>query len=172
MFCILLLCRSLDLGQKYYSCRRAQKFEHFYPCIMKLKSNHFWKCYGQKRRKEKQISCIVVGRVYQKQTTFFSPIAQYHSFSDKHIKFLCSSHKLTILNLLFAKMINLTYTVLATQMKIIFSTTGSTPLGTYRKLIEFHKAGTLSFKYVKTFNMDEYVSKYVKTNMHTLSSVL
>lgn len=35
--------------------------------------------------------------------------------------------------------------------------TGSTPLGTYRKLIEFHKAGQLSFKYVKTFNMDEYV---------------
>uniref|UniRef100_A0A0B7AK85 Glucosamine-6-phosphate isomerase n=1 Tax=Arion vulgaris TaxID=1028688 RepID=A0A0B7AK85_9EUPU len=35
--------------------------------------------------------------------------------------------------------------------------TGSTPLGMYRKLIEFHKAGKLSFKYVKTFNMDEYV---------------
>lgn len=35
--------------------------------------------------------------------------------------------------------------------------TGSTPLGTYKKLIEFHKAGALSFKYVKTFNMDEYV---------------
>ena len=29
----------------------------------------------------------------------------------------------------------------------------------YRKLIEFHKAGKLSFKYVKTFNMDEYVGK-------------
>ncbi|KAI5630737.1 glucosamine-6-phosphate isomerases/6-phosphogluconolactonase domain-containing protein [Phthorimaea operculella] len=27
----------------------------------------------------------------------------------------------------------------------------------YRKLIEFHKEGRLSFKYVKTFNMDEYV---------------
>jgi len=35
--------------------------------------------------------------------------------------------------------------------------TGSTPLGMYEKLIEFHKAGELSFKYVKTFNMDEYV---------------
>lgn len=34
---------------------------------------------------------------------------------------------------------------------------GSTPLGMYRKLIEFNKAGKLSFKYVKTFNMDEYV---------------
>ncbi|XP_052793946.1 glucosamine-6-phosphate isomerase 2-like [Mya arenaria] len=34
--------------------------------------------------------------------------------------------------------------------------TGSTPLGTYKKLIEFHKEGKLSFKYVKTFNMDEY----------------
>lgn len=27
----------------------------------------------------------------------------------------------------------------------------------YRKLIEFHQAGQLSFKHVKTFNMDEYV---------------
>ncbi|GAB6023953.1 Glucosamine-6-phosphate isomerase 1 [Chamberlinius hualienensis] len=35
--------------------------------------------------------------------------------------------------------------------------TGSTPLGTYKKLIDFHKAGKLSFRYVKTFNMDEYV---------------
>ncbi|OQV14554.1 Glucosamine-6-phosphate isomerase 2 [Hypsibius exemplaris] len=35
--------------------------------------------------------------------------------------------------------------------------TGSTPLGMYKKLIEFHRAGKLSFKYVKTFNMDEYV---------------
>ncbi|XP_013774580.1 glucosamine-6-phosphate isomerase 1 [Limulus polyphemus] len=35
--------------------------------------------------------------------------------------------------------------------------TGSTPLGTYKKLIEFYKKGTLSFRYVKTFNMDEYV---------------
>ncbi|XP_012579559.1 PREDICTED: glucosamine-6-phosphate isomerase 2 isoform X3 [Condylura cristata] len=35
--------------------------------------------------------------------------------------------------------------------------TGSTPLGCYKKLIEYHKNGDLSFKYVKTFNMDEYV---------------
>lgn len=34
---------------------------------------------------------------------------------------------------------------------------GGTPLGTYQKLIEFYKEGKLSFKYVKTFNMDEYV---------------
>lgn len=39
--------------------------------------------------------------------------------------------------------------------------TGSTPLGMYKKLIEFHKAGRISFKYVKTFNMDEYVSEYL-----------
>lgn len=36
--------------------------------------------------------------------------------------------------------------------------TGSTPLGTYKRLIEFYKSGCLSFKYVKTFNMDEYVN--------------
>ncbi|XP_059062364.1 glucosamine-6-phosphate isomerase isoform X1 [Achroia grisella] len=35
--------------------------------------------------------------------------------------------------------------------------TGGTPLGMYRKLVQFHKEGRLSFKYVTTFNMDEYV---------------
>jgi len=35
--------------------------------------------------------------------------------------------------------------------------TGSTPIKMYRKLVEYNKAGKLSFKYVKTFNMDEYV---------------
>lgn len=32
-------------------------------------------------------------------------------------------------------------------------------MGMYKKLIEFHRAGKVSFKYVKTFNMDEYVGK-------------
>jgi glucosamine-6-phosphate deaminase len=36
--------------------------------------------------------------------------------------------------------------------------TGSTPIGMYRKLIEFYNKGELSFKYVTTFNMDEYVN--------------
>lgn len=36
--------------------------------------------------------------------------------------------------------------------------TGSTPYGMYQKLIEFYRAGKISFKYVKTFNMDEYVN--------------
>uniref|UniRef100_A0A915JEH4 Glucosamine-6-phosphate isomerase n=1 Tax=Romanomermis culicivorax TaxID=13658 RepID=A0A915JEH4_ROMCU len=35
--------------------------------------------------------------------------------------------------------------------------TGGTPMGMYKKLIEFYKAGEISFQYVKTFNMDEYV---------------
>ncbi|XP_037960705.1 glucosamine-6-phosphate isomerase [Teleopsis dalmanni] len=35
--------------------------------------------------------------------------------------------------------------------------TGSTPLGMYKNLIKFHEEGKLSFEYVKTFNMDEYV---------------
>ena len=38
-----------------------------------------------------------------------------------------------------------------------FLSLGSTPVGMYKKLIEFNKAGELSFKFVKTFNMDEYV---------------
>lgn len=37
--------------------------------------------------------------------------------------------------------------------------TGSTPYGCYQKLIEYYKSGDISFKYVKTFNMDEYVGK-------------
>lgn len=36
--------------------------------------------------------------------------------------------------------------------------TGSTPLGTYKKLIEAHKNKKVSFKNVITFNMDEYVN--------------
>ncbi|MDP5291419.1 glucosamine-6-phosphate deaminase [Oceanimonas sp. CHS3-5] len=35
--------------------------------------------------------------------------------------------------------------------------TGSTPLPTYRALIRLYQAGELSFRYVVTFNMDEYV---------------
>ena len=35
--------------------------------------------------------------------------------------------------------------------------TGSTPLGTYKALIELYKAGKVSFENVVTFNMDEYV---------------
>ncbi len=35
--------------------------------------------------------------------------------------------------------------------------TGSTPLGMYRKLIELHRGGHISFRHVVTFNMDEYI---------------
>lgn len=35
--------------------------------------------------------------------------------------------------------------------------TGSSPLGMYKELIELNKKGIVSFKYVTTFNMDEYV---------------
>lgn len=41
----------------------------------------------------------------------------------------------------------------------VASLAGSTPLGCYKKLIEYYKNGDLSFKYVKTFNMDEYVGE-------------
>jgi len=36
--------------------------------------------------------------------------------------------------------------------------TGGTPGGTYKKLVQYHKEGKISFRYVKTFNMDEYVA--------------
>ncbi|XP_051869881.1 glucosamine-6-phosphate isomerase 1-like isoform X2 [Pristis pectinata] len=45
--------------------------------------------------------------------------------------------------------------------------TGSTPLGSYKKLIEYYKNGDLSFRYVKTFNMDEYVD-ILAENTHIL----
>ena len=35
--------------------------------------------------------------------------------------------------------------------------TGSSPLGIYREFIKMHKEGKLSFKNVRTFNMDEYI---------------
>ena len=35
--------------------------------------------------------------------------------------------------------------------------TGSSPSGTYKRLVEFVKEGSLSFEHVVTFNMDEYV---------------
>jgi glucosamine-6-phosphate deaminase len=35
--------------------------------------------------------------------------------------------------------------------------TGSSPLGMYRNLIKLHRQGSLSFRHVITFNMDEYV---------------
>ena len=37
--------------------------------------------------------------------------------------------------------------------------TGSTPIGTYKQLIEIHRQGKLSFKNVVTFNMDEYANE-------------
>jgi 6-phosphogluconolactonase/glucosamine-6-phosphate isomerase/deaminase len=43
--------------------------------------------------------------------------------------------------------------------KHVCSHKGGTPLGMYKKLIVLHKAGKVSFKYVITFNMDEYVGK-------------
>ena len=34
--------------------------------------------------------------------------------------------------------------------------TGSTPIGTYQKLIEYHRQGDLDFSRVRTVNLDEY----------------
>lgn len=42
-------------------------------------------------------------------------------------------------------------------MQQLNSITGGTPLGMYKKLIEYQHKGEVSFKYVVTFNMDEYV---------------
>ncbi|HEY9877707.1 MAG TPA: glucosamine-6-phosphate deaminase [Leptolyngbyaceae cyanobacterium] len=45
----------------------------------------------------------------------------------------------------------------ANQPFVLGLPTGSTPLGMYQKLVQFHQQGELSFKHVVTFNMDEYV---------------
>lgn len=42
------------------------------------------------------------------------------------------------------------------QDAVLMLPTGSTPIGIYRELVEMHKAGEVSFKRVKTFNLDEY----------------
>lgn len=44
---------------------------------------------------------------------------------------------------------------------------GSTPMGCYKKLIEYYKMGQISFQYVKTFNMDEYVGKSLSFSLYT-----
>lgn len=36
--------------------------------------------------------------------------------------------------------------------------TGSSPVKTYKRIVEMHKAGKVSFEHVVTFNMDEYVN--------------
>ena len=43
------------------------------------------------------------------------------------------------------------------RMFVLGLPTGGTPLGMYKKLVQAHKAGKVSFKHVITFNMDEYV---------------
>lgn len=42
--------------------------------------------------------------------------------------------------------------------------TGSTPIGTYEKLIEWYKAGELDFSQVRTVNLDEYVGLDVESD--------
>jgi glucosamine-6-phosphate deaminase len=49
------------------------------------------------------------------------------------------------------------YAPTASRPFVLGLPTGSTPLGTYQKLIELHQAGKVSFRNVVTFNMDEYV---------------
>ncbi|MDP4114584.1 MAG: glucosamine-6-phosphate deaminase [Bacteroidota bacterium] len=55
-----------------------------------------------------------------------------------------------------AKTIN-EYKPNADKLFVLGLPTGSSPIGMYKELVKLHKDGKLSFKYVKTFNMDEYV---------------
>jgi len=47
--------------------------------------------------------------------------------------------------------------ILQKKDSILGLATGTTPLGLYKKLIELYKSGRISFKDVKTVNLDEYV---------------
>ena len=82
---------------------------------------------------------------------------EFYNFNRQAIGILCLVYPLVIINfnifLLYKKLRTFHLCVL------IISLVGSTPLGMYKKLIEFHKKGELSFKYVETFNMDEYVGE-------------
>lgn len=49
------------------------------------------------------------------------------------------------------------------------SISGSTPFGCYQKLIEYYRSGDISFKYVKTFNMDEYVGELKDFRLRQIS---
>lgn len=60
--------------------------------------------------------------------------------------------------------INLIYTYMHIRLLISLSSLlpGGTFQGVYKKLIEYNKAGKVSFKYVKTFNQIEFVN--ISTN--------
>lgn len=47
--------------------------------------------------------------------------------------------------------------ILAKEDAVLGLATGSTPIATYKKLIEMNKNGEISFKKVKTVNLDEYI---------------
>lgn len=38
----------------------------------------------------------------------------------------------------------------------------------YENLVKYHKAGKISFKYVKTFNMDEYASEFNENSSQSI----
>jgi len=58
----------------------------------------------------------------------------------------------------YIKLRILKYNPTAEKPFVLGLPTGSSPMGTYKKLIEYCKKGELSFKNVVTFNMDEYVN--------------
>lgn len=64
-------------------------------------------------------------------------------------------------NNMFSQTSSETSSVSMNEHVLFFS--GSTPYGCYQKLIEYYRNGDISFKYVKTFNMDEYVGESNRT---------
>ena len=46
--------------------------------------------------------------------------------------------------------------------------TGSSPIGTYKQLIEWYKKGDIDFSRVKSVNLDEYVGLDYSSDLHLL----
>ena len=59
--------------------------------------------------------------------------------------------------------------IIADPESVLGLPTGSTPIKTYKKLVEFYKRGLLDFSSVTTFNLDEYLKlpKHHEKSFHT-----
>ena len=86
-------------------------------------------------------------------------VVVFYAIVSKNI-YICSG--MTTLDILIRLLLMMSETLVFETLGhlLYLHNSGGTPLGTYKKLIEFYKAGDISFKYIKTFNMDEYCGKY------------
>lgn len=87
--------------------------------------------------------------MWPRESETFIPVRSGHSFWD------CQRVRISTLNYNWWKINGSSNHFTSFKYCVL----GGTPLGMYKKLVELFKAGKVSFKYVITFNMDEYVGK-------------